>query len=340
VKGEVPSEEGVRKRFKKACLAIFKCSGVYFEGTALGLDDYGVPKQQELNRLVNKLIAKATSTAVRSAASPTITTPASTATSTHKRHAQRGVVRTPLRHFESRIYTGEVVAIQLQLDTEDDQPIIRICNKKCIRNYNSLTIYDVTVVASEAINCQAHVPALPFSPMAFDLWHASVCFGRRHTFPQRTTICKEVAEGEYQLRDNGIPRTITLGVMFETYCLSQFMGSTDASDMILDEIMRRLINASFSGFAPEDIIMLQGLRSDDPLLIAVHDFLRQAIESETGDGRSSVVDLASPEFVCKVYHNHAEDQMCYLHKAESSILFPDLVNWKVSKKEKTLMENE
>ena len=44
--------------------------------------------------------------------------------------------------------------------------------------------------------------------------------------------------------------------------------------------------------------------------------------------------------VCKTYHNHAEDQMCYRNKAEPSILFPDLVNWKVSKNEKAPMGDE
>lgn len=136
-------------------------------------------------------------------------------------------------------------------------------------------IFDVTAVANEAINCQSHFPTLPFSPAAFDHWHASVCFGRCHTFSQRTTICKEIAEGEHQLRDNSIPRTTTLEVISETYCLSQVMGSINASDMILDEIIRRLTNASSPGFALEDIVILQRLRE-------ANNFLRQAIESKLG----------------------------------------------------------
>ena len=342
VNGKVPSEECVRKRFKKACSELFKRTGVYFVHSAIGLDEYGVPKKQQvLNDMIDQLANGTAYTAVRNNAAPTLT-PTISAALTRKRPAHCRVIRRALRHHESRLYEGEVVALRLQAD-RDGQSVIRVCDKKLARRYHALIDYKVSVGIMEELDCQAQVPDLSFSPAAYDLWHSSVCFGRRHTIPQRVTICREVCNDRYQLRDGGVPCSPTTKLLIETYRLSQRMGSTDASDLILDEIVRRLTSTSFAGFAPEDIAMLQNLRTDDALVVAVNDLLHQTVESKSDsedDRASSAVDFADADTVCTLYHNHTKSQVCYRQKPESSILYPDLASWKLLAKEKALMESE
>lgn len=314
----------------------------YFVHSAIGLDEYGVPKKQQvLNDMIDQLANGTAYTAVRNNAAPTLT-PTISAALTRKRPAHCRVIRRALRHHESRLYEGEVVALRLQAD-RDGQSVIRVCDKKLARRYHALIDYKVSVGIMEELDCQAQVPDLSFSPAAYDLWHSSVCFGRRHTIPQRVTICREVCDDRYQLRDGGVPCSPTTKLLIETYRLSQRMGSTDASDLILDEIVRRLTSTSVAGFAPEDVAMLQHLRTDDALVVAVNDFLHQTVESESDseDGHaSSAVDFGDADTVCTLYHNHDENQVCYRQKPESSILYPDLASWKLSAKEKALMESE
>ncbi|KAL1593065.1 hypothetical protein SLS59_009390 [Nothophoma quercina] len=258
VNGKVPSEECVRKRFKKACSELFKRTGVYFVHSAIGLDEYGVPKkQQELNDMIDQLANGTAYTAVRNAAAPTHT-PTTSVAWTRERPARCRATRRPLRHHEFRLYEGEVVAFRLRVG-RNGQSIVRVCDKKLARKYHALIDYKVSVGIEEELDCQAQVPNISFSPAAYDLWHSSICFGRRHTIPQRITICREVSNGKYQLRDGGVPCSPTTELLMETYRLSQRMGSTDASDLILDEIVRRLTSISFDGFAPEDVAMLQHL---------------------------------------------------------------------------------
>mgnify|MGYP004507177195 CR=1 FL=1 len=300
VKAKAPSEECVRKRFKKACLAIFKGSGVYFEETALGLEAYGIPKQTELKKLVKDFTSMALPTAIQTA-----TNKATTSTTTARSRNHPRTSRTSSSHYEATIYAGELVAVQLQ--TEDyKQPVIRICNKRLIPNYNALIDYDVTVTAEDEIHFEPRAPTLPFSTEAFDHWHASICLDRRRTFPDRTYLCKEVADGQYMLRDNGVPRTdTTIGLMFETYCVSQAMGTTAASKMVLDEIVRKLSGVPVAALRLEDVVVLQYLKSGDPLLDAVNEFLRRTVGSGSEDDAQAkdeyfeaIVDVCNGISVC------------------------------------------
>ncbi|KAJ4983444.1 hypothetical protein SVAN01_11052 [Stagonosporopsis vannaccii] len=264
----VPSEECVRKRFRKACLAIFKCSGVFFEETALGLEDYGVPKQAELRNLIGDIRAAALRTATPTPP-PTVTT--TTAASTTTASARATAYQRPKRgNSEVSIYTGEVVAFRLKA-TRNSRPTIRICDRRLVANDRILLVYDVTVTQRNALQIESAVPTLPFSTDAFDRWHASVCFGKRRTFPRRDYVCREVGEGEYLLRDNGKPKEecTTVGLMLETYAVSQAMGTGSTSSMIRREIVRKLRDA------PSEIVgwgkeaFLGRLAVDDPLFDAI-----------------------------------------------------------------------
>ena len=159
----------------------------------------------------------------------------------------------PRSHSSASICTGEVVAVQLQTE-DDDRPTTRVCDKKLIRNYNALIAYDVTIGTGDEIHLQSRVPTLQFSTEAFDRWHSSVCFGASRTFPRREYLCREIVDRHYMLRDNGMPRAkyTTLGLMLETYCVSQAMGTARASNMIFNEIISKLGAVPVSVILPEE----------------------------------------------------------------------------------------
>ena len=76
-----------------------------------------------------------------------------------------------------------------------------------------------------------------YSLDSFDRWYTSVFRGLRHTLPRRL-YCLEPWNGDsYMHLDNGTP-SITMSGLFETYRLSQEVGTTGVSDMILDEIIQ------------------------------------------------------------------------------------------------------
>jgi hypothetical protein len=74
----------------------------------------------------------------------------------------------------------------------------------------------------------------PYSLDNFDRWYTSIFQGLRHTFPRRLYRL-EPWNDSYMHLDNGTP-SIAMSDLFETHRLSQEMGTTEVSDMILDEI--------------------------------------------------------------------------------------------------------
>ncbi|KAI4624191.1 uncharacterized protein J4E87_005690 [Alternaria ethzedia] len=77
---------------------------------------------------------------------------------------------------------------------------------------------------------------LEYSLDNFDRWYTSVFLGPRHTFPRRIYRLEPYDDTSFIHRDNGTP-SIAMSDLFETYRLSQAMGTTEVCDMILDEIV-------------------------------------------------------------------------------------------------------
>lgn len=276
--GEQPVEEGVRKRFKKANLAVFKRTGVYFEESAQGLEAYGVKK-------LKKEQAASTSSPI---AIDTATLADTNSTAPGVTQTQPRTTRRSQGYGEAAIYEGEVVAVQLQAPS-DRHPTIRVCDKKLIPCYDELIEYEETVAEDEAY-VEAYAPFLPFPTEAFDHWLSSVCLGRTQNFPQRSYVCKEVEDGQYMLRVNSKAKKASIGLMLETYCVSQVMGTTKTSKMILDEIIAKLSKAPRSVLSREDASALQYLPCDDPLYDAVNSFQRKHVGSSSGSGYSAQDD--------------------------------------------------
>lgn len=293
VSGGMPSEECVRKRFRNACLAVFKRSGVYFEESAIGLGSYGIPKQnKDLKKLVDSALPAFLPTPV---SSPARTARAST---TETRHLHRlchdqSFNATHGKPEETALYAGQVVAVQLQANPKDC-PTIRLCDKRLIRNKRALLDYNVTVTQDDNILIESKVPTLPFSTAAFDRWHSSVCFGHSTTFPRREYLCQAISDSEYLLRDNGKPpeETTTLSLMLETYAVSQTMGTRTASNMILGDIVRKLQNTTGAVLLDDDEeTFLEHLYTDDPLFDAVSDSLGPAIAARLAALRAEDASL-------------------------------------------------
>ncbi|KAF9695388.1 hypothetical protein EKO04_006669 [Ascochyta lentis] len=239
IKGKIPSAECVRKRFKKASLAVFQHSGVYFETTALGLEPYGIPKQRHLNELIDAAL-KTTSYITTTSSIP------------------KQLPKTRPTHHETAIYTGELVAITLQPAHTTSHPTIRLCAKSLIHNPSLLNTYHLSITDNE-ITIHQRPPTLPFSPAAFDFWHA------------------EVAEGRYMLRDGGV-RGVTGQVMLETYCLARWMGSVEVAGMVGDEVVRWMNSGEFPGFESAEVEGLERwVGAGDALVGVVRGFLERGV---------------------------------------------------------------
>lgn len=265
LRGRVPSEECVRKRFKKACLAVFQCSGVYFEDTALGLEAYGVPKQKDLKSMIEVV---------------TRTAGERTAPST-----KRPDHPPPIHHHETAIYTGDLITIQLQppSDSPHARPSLRLCPTHLLPNPHILNTYTVTVADDQEIHIVGLTPTLPFSPAAFDHWLACVAFGPRRSFPARTYECREVADRQYMVRDNGRSGAPTLRLLLETYCVSRLLGTRVASAMIRRKILAKLEE----GVGERDKEMLRGwLGDEDSMLDAAREVLGEEVLGRLGVTRN------------------------------------------------------
>ncbi|KAJ4376797.1 hypothetical protein N0V86_006915 [Didymella sp. IMI 355093] len=254
--GKQPAEEGVRKRFKIANISIFERTGVYFQDSSQGLEKYGVEKPAKPKK----------ETASRS------TCPSASGTSRRTTATQK--VCKLHGDGEAAVYKGEIVAVQLQAPSESG-PSVRICDARLIPAYDELITYEEFFDDDDEPYIQAVAPFLPFSAEAFDHWHSSVCLGRAKEFPKRTMICKEIDDGQYMLRVNSRAKKASVSLMLETYIVSQAMGTSKTSDMILTALAARLRGAPKSALSFEHTSVLRFLRSDDPVFNVVNDFKRR-----------------------------------------------------------------
>ncbi|KAF2993884.1 hypothetical protein E8E13_002146 [Curvularia kusanoi] len=278
-KGSAPTEEGIRKRFKAACRAVFKTSGVYFDTSGLDLEAYGVPKTAKVKELVKEArTAHVQETAVNAGNSldekpdPSdigqsldAGVPDTTAAGHETRPRPRGsrqresaADRLAHSYYSATQWAGSVVAFEIR-ESSSSPATIRFC--------------DARLVAHRRLFCEVS------SVQAFDRWHSTVCFGGTRTrFPMREVICQQVGKQIYMLRDNGKPpaEQTTLALMIETYCLSQAMGTVGASKMIMKEIIQKLGKAD-EMLSVEDVKLLRGLVHSDALRHTLHERMRAVV---------------------------------------------------------------
>ncbi|KAF3034132.1 hypothetical protein E8E12_001704 [Didymella heteroderae] len=268
-KGEQPVEEAVRKRFKKANAAIFERTGVYFYDSPQGLADWHVrkPKKPKKERSSRR--------------TPTGTT------------AQTPIaqdIRWLHGYGEAAVYQGEVVAVQLQAPS-DSRPCVRICDAKLIPAYDELITHEDMLGEDDKPYVEAIAPFLPFSAKAFDHWHSSVCLGRAHEFPKCTLICKQIDEDRYMLRVNSRAKKASAVLMLETYVVSQAMGTTKTSGMILEELKKTLNSPLPPALDDDEVRFLQYLPSNDPVREIVNRFRFRTTGSSPGSECASRTHL-------------------------------------------------
>lgn len=224
--------EAVRKRFKNVNAAIFKRTGVYFPESSQGLEVWGIKK------------------------------PVTTMDTTPP---------PPPPSDEWTIYQGDIVAVQLKGPT-DKHTSIRVCDAKLIPAYDELVSYEEMLDEDKEPYMEAIVPLLPFSTKAFDHWHASICHGTTPRFPKRTLLCKRIGQVTYMLRVNSRARRASARLMLETYVVSRAMGTTEASDMMLAELKKKLNSPSTPTLDDVELQPMQHLQSDDPVREVVSRF--------------------------------------------------------------------
>lgn len=280
IKGKAPTEEGMRKRFKAASLAVFKVSGVYFQDNGIGLDAYGVPKKNtKLKELIQQAGAPTTTTAASGTpltgssdtqstetAAPSVQLASSAATTStsdtralrradrraHRRalrHARRTAPRLDNRqdaieHRPKTLYTGQVVTVQLLSNSLI--PVYRNVDAKLVPKYSSLLHEEVSTAYVARPVVLRYIPELPFRPAAFDRWLAAVCFGTRTAFPTQDFVCHGVDKGTYRLQEMARDyegETVDMGIVLETYILSTILGTDKAaSDMLFSELQSRVVS--------------------------------------------------------------------------------------------------
>jgi hypothetical protein len=113
---------------------------------------------------------------------------------------------------------------------------------------------------------------LLYTATTFDRWYTCICFGPRQSLPKRIYKLKQLPDRSYTHADEGMP-PVTVQTLLDTYCLSQLVGTTEVSDMLLDEVMRSLntekaLNVKYgAGSVCEgdrnDVVRLLDLQSDD-----------------------------------------------------------------------------
>ncbi|KAJ4335185.1 hypothetical protein N0V87_006339 [Didymella glomerata] len=261
--GKQPSMEGVRKRFKNANSAIFALTGVYFPESSQGLEAWGIKKP----------------------AKPEMT-------ASHSARATTTGGWTPARLHgddEATIYQGEVVAVQLK-SPSDGHPSVRICDAQLIPAYDELITYEEMLDEIDEPCIEAIAPFLPFSAKAFDHWHSSVCRGGEQEFPKRTLVCKQIDDDQYMLRVNSKARKVSASLMLETYVVSQAMGTTRTSSMILGELRKKFNNPLTPAMDDGDLDCLRYLESDDPAREVVNRFRWRIAGSSPGSEYSAQVD--------------------------------------------------
>jgi hypothetical protein len=206
------SNECLRQHFENANQIIFAATGVFFG--SLGLkDDYGIPLDLDWK---NANAGKTSKTKLTKEVDP----------NAELKKAWRKALgfKVPrVVQFLIRPLSGSVVT--------------RIADARIIEHLG--------IDSSKDVRC---------TEATFDRWYSCICFGTTLTFPMRVFQLRKF-EGElkgtgddvyytgdlWKHTDEGTP-PITIQILLDTYCLSQSMGTTAVSDMILDEILQVLEN--------------------------------------------------------------------------------------------------
>ncbi|KAF1914804.1 hypothetical protein BDU57DRAFT_579328 [Ampelomyces quisqualis] len=220
------TDEGGRKRFIKANRAIFKATGVYFKRGTHGLQDgFNVPSESDMTRALKNASIVAAQLVTGAGVTQSINVAGAGAAQTIEIETRRNKKnRKPRDEDEPEAVAYELKVVELLLQPPDGSgPVTRYMTQKMWRK--------LQLVPGQTLCCSA---------ATFDRWYSSSCFGVRHSLPRRVYILKKLSGG-YAYVDEGVP-PVTIHTLLDTYCLSQDMGTTRVSDMILDEIHRFLRN--------------------------------------------------------------------------------------------------
>lgn len=328
--GKSYAEEGVRKLFRKANLAIYNATGVYFLHSSIGLmEEHDIPTDTTMASDLEKA-----------------------GLSQSKASKQTKAARKPnntCSTFDGSTITVSAVTVVLQ-PRGRAQPEQRYISEEVAKTCG---IHD-----GQQIACSGDV---------FDRWYSCLCFGLRHSLPKRVYLLWQSPEGHCEHRDNGVP-PVTIHTLLETYCLSQLMQTTDVSDMILDELLKvfqneKILYAKYKGrgricegdpnevvrfmdLEPEDIELLWANTTlGDPIRSLVVDLLTHDLSVSEKKNVATAVrlrrrarelyydfvqkyqpheiidDFASTtyaEHFCAAYHNHAEEEPCYAWRSPSA----------------------
>ena len=323
INGKPPTEEGMRKRFKAASLAVFKVSGVYFQDNGIGLDAFGVPKKNaKLKELIQQAglpttVATATpprtssdSQSTETAAPPVQHASGAASTGDSDARALRRAHRRALRlarrtaprsdnrqdaveHRPKTLYKGQVVTVQLM--SESLIPVYRNVDAKLVPNYSSLLREDVSTTYAARPVVLKYIPELPFRSAAFDRWLAAVCFDTRTAFPTQNFVCHGVDKGTYRLQEMARDREgeqVDLGTVLETYILSTVLGTdAAASDMLFAELQSRIVAQSSGDEGPVNAKLyrrMQPFLLNDPRLSDMGLQIEVADEDENAGSRPSL----------------------------------------------------
>ncbi|KAF2828258.1 hypothetical protein CC86DRAFT_465975 [Ophiobolus disseminans] len=323
------SQEGVRKWFRKANLAIYNATGVYFIHSSIGLEDHDIPTDKEMGTEIAK-----------AGISPS------------KASKQAKNVHKPDDSSSPFDVAAEYVpatAIILQLP---GRAIIK-------QRFISEEVAKMCGIE--------HGQRIACSVETFGQWYTCLCFGLRHSFPKRLySFCKPPG-GRLKHHDDGVSR-FTIHTLLETYYLSQAMKTTDVSDMLLDQLLKvfqneKALYAKYKGRGcicevdPNAVLRFMDLEQDgmnelwkntelgDPIRKLIVDLLTFGLETSekqvAAAVRSSrharelyaefaqkyhphdvIDDFANATYTdhfCANYHNHAEDELCYAWRPPSAL---------------------
>jgi hypothetical protein len=264
------SIEGLRQRFENANQIIFATTGVYFG--SLGLSEYGIPLDNDIK---NANSAKKPKKAKSETAAVPDEQPiaAYKKPSVHEFEVSEVVEddlelpgRTVPLLLAREIYEGVQSAINNEAYLEDavsfefftDDALnrwqscvcfgVRHTFPKRVYKLSKFAVYETIDHNSENVNGESKMgEPLTEAELSLSAPELRQLVGRQLQRAQEK-LEREIAMGdvpddgkpeytgeEFRYTDEGIP-PVTIQALFDTYCVSQCMGTTAVSDMILDEI--------------------------------------------------------------------------------------------------------
>jgi hypothetical protein len=314
-------DESVRKKFKKANIAVFKATGVYFRGSSIGLKEgWKVPGDIDMKALLKDVVQKA------------------------------GVaVETVFDDKLVTMFTDKELLLDGPAVTLSLQP--RGCFGHEVRHLPKKLADELRIQADEVIPCTGVI---------FDRWYSSLCFGRRHSLPRRVYKLRPIPVG-YTHEDDGTPPvtfhtlldTYCLSQIIGTHVVSDMildeisrvlssekdLAAKYRDGAVLEDDAANVIR--FMDLEPADIETLwKNTDPADPIRRLIADLLthypgatpeacrmsasrirtgRQASKKFVSFGKSLYRDAYIQDFIdkaeanefCKTYHNHDSGVPCY-----------------------------